>query len=102
MPGRFAGLAEPVILFLPHDGLQTDGMMIRNGRTDFGLATRLLHWVIALLILGLVALGFVMVRVAIDPALQFSLYQWHKSFGLTAFGLALLRLLWRLADRMPE
>ena len=76
--------------------------MIRNGKTEFGWVTILLHWVIAVLILGLIALGFVMVRTAIDPALQFSLYQWHKSFGMTALLLAVIRLLWRLAGRMPS
>lgn len=75
--------------------------MIRNGRTDFGWVTILLHWVIALLIVGLIALGFIMVRTAVDPALQFSLYQWHKSFGLTALLLAVIRLVWRLANRIP-
>jgi cytochrome b561 len=51
-----------------------------------------LHWLIALLILGLLVLGFVMTRQSIDPALQFSLFQWHKSFGMLALLLAAVRL----------
>jgi cytochrome b561 len=51
-----------------------------------------LHWLIATLILGLLVLGFVMTRQSIDPALQFSLFQWHKSFGMLALLLAAVRL----------
>ncbi|PDT80978.1 cytochrome b [Sinorhizobium sp. BJ1] len=75
--------------------------MLRNSESGFGTVTIVLHWTIALLILGLMLIGFVMRRTEIDPALQFSLYQWHKSFGFTAFGLALLRTIWWLAERTP-
>lgn len=54
--------------------------------------TIFLHWLIAVLILGLIVLGFVMTRPSIDPALQFSLFQWHKSFGMLVLLLALVRL----------
>ncbi len=53
----------------------------------------LLHWLIASLILGLLVLGFIMTRPSIDPALQFALFQWHKSFGMLALLLAAVRLL---------
>lgn len=52
-----------------------------------------LHWLIATLIVGLLVLGFVMTRQSIDPALQFSLFQWHKSFGMLALLLAAVRLI---------
>ncbi len=55
--------------------------------------TIILHWLIAMLIAGLLVLGFVMTRPSIDPALQFSLFQWHKSFGMLALLLAAVRLL---------
>jgi cytochrome b561 len=55
--------------------------------------TIILHWLIATLIAGLLVLGFVMTRPSIDPALQFSLFQWHKSFGMLALLLAAIRLL---------
>jgi cytochrome b561 len=51
-----------------------------------------LHWMIAILILGLLAVGFVMTRGSIDPGLQFSLFQWHKSFGMLVLLLAIFRL----------
>lgn len=57
----------------------------------YSFLTITLHWLIALLILGLIVLGFIMTRSAIDPALRFSLFQWHKSFGMLALLLSLIR-----------
>lgn len=76
--------------------------MLRNGDQGFGAITIALHWAIAALILGLMLIGFVMRRMEIDPVLQFSLYQWHKSFGFTALGLAILRTGWWLVERSPQ
>ncbi|WP_455271846.1 cytochrome b [Rhizobium herbae] len=75
--------------------------MLRNKRDAFGWGTIALHWTIALLIIGLIVLGYVMTRKNIDPEVQFSLYQWHKSFGMTALALALIRLVWWLASIHP-
>jgi cytochrome b561 len=75
--------------------------MLRNSESGFGAVTIALHWTIALLILGLMLIGFVMRRIEIDPALQFSLYQWHKSFGFTALGMAILRTAWWFVERNP-
>lgn len=60
----------------------------------------LLHWVIALLIVGLLVVGLIMGNVE-PPELKFKLYQLHKSFGMTVLALSLLRLLWRLTHRAP-
>lgn len=66
---------------------------MRDAADRYGRGTIILHWLIAVLILGLLVLGFVMTRPWIDPALQFSLYQWHKSFGMLTLLLAVVRLL---------
>lgn len=76
--------------------------MLRNSESGFGAITIALHWAIAILILGLILIGFIMRRMEIDPTLQFSLYQWHKSFGFTALGLAILRTAWWIAERSPR
>ena len=55
-----------------------------------------LHWAIAALFFGQVALGFTMERVK-SMALQFELIQWHKSFGFLILALAAIRLSWRVA-----
>ncbi|WP_105439064.1 cytochrome b [Neorhizobium sp. T25_13] len=66
--------------------------MPRRSADGYDLVAIALHWLIAVLILGLLVLGFVMTRRSIDPALQFSLFQWHKSFGMLALLLAAVRL----------
>ncbi|OCP01402.1 MULTISPECIES: cytochrome b [unclassified Ensifer] len=79
--------------------------MLRNDKAGFGWITITLHWTIAALILALLALGYIMRRLPVDPALQFSLYQWHKSLGFTVLGLAVIRTIWHLieiAPRAPE
>lgn len=76
--------------------------MLRNDEAGFGWITIVLHWAIAALILALIGLGFIMRRVPIDPALQFSLYQWHKSLGFTALGLATIRAFWHMVEHRPR
>ncbi|MDW5313912.1 cytochrome b [Rhizobium sp. PL01] len=75
--------------------------MLRNGLDAFGWVTILLHWTIAILIAGLLVLGYAMARPGIDPVLQFDLFQWHKSFGFTALGFCVIRVLWWLAGKHP-
>jgi cytochrome b561 len=60
-----------------------------------------LHWLTALAILGLICMGLIMTDLPRGSALQFTLFQLHKSVGVTVLGLTLLRLLWRLAHRPP-
>lgn len=76
--------------------------MLRNDKAGFGWITIVLHWTIAALILALIGLGFVMRRIPIEPALQFSLYQWHKSLGFTALGLAAIRAIWHVIESSPR
>ncbi|MCD2180927.1 cytochrome b [Rhizobium sp. GN54] len=70
--------------------------------TPYGPLSICLHWLIAALIFALIGIGFAMRRTEIDPALQFSLYQWHKSLGLTVLALAALREIHWLFARHPQ
>ncbi len=49
----------------------------------------------ALLIFGMLALGFYMIRIEVDMVSQYNEIQLHKSFGFTIYALACLRLAWR-------
>lgn len=79
-------------------------MRLRNTVEGWGLPARLLHWSMAVLILGLLGLGWTMVNVVgtADLVLRFRLTQLHKSFGFVVFALALLRLGWRAANPSPR
>jgi len=59
-----------------------------------------LHWLMAILLFGLLALGFYMHDLPLSPD-KLKLYSWHKWAGVTAFLLLAIRLLWRLTHRPP-
>jgi cytochrome b561 len=61
---------------------------------------RLLHWLMAALLIGLLALGFYMSDLPLSPE-KLQLYAWHKWAGVTAFILLAIRLLWRATHRPP-
>lgn len=74
--------------------------MLRSSPSTYGLVAIVLHWLIALLIIGQIVMGLVMVRLA-DQRLAFDLIQWHKSLGLLTLALVALRIVWRLLNRPP-
>jgi len=100
-------------------------MALMNTGRAWGWPARLIHWLLAVLILGLLAVGFYMVEVlgeartcdgAIAQAiavvygktencapdfLRIDMTQTHKSFGFIVFWLVVLRLLWRAVNRTP-
>ena len=59
-----------------------------------------LHWVLALGLVGLFAMGLYMADLPFSPQ-RLKLYNWHKWAGMTVLFLSLLRLLWRLAHPAP-
>ena len=68
--------------------------------THYTTTAKSLHWLMALLIFGLLALGFYMSDLPLSPEkLQF--YSWHKWAGVSVFVLVWLRLFWRLTHRPP-
>lgn len=71
--------------------------MLRNTPLSWGSLSIAMHWLTALLVIGMIAVGVFMTKVA-EPfsSLQFTLYQWHKSFGMLILVLAAIRLAWRL------
>jgi len=58
-----------------------------------------LHWAIAVLILSLIAVGFLMTQDWLPH--RFTVFQWHKSFGIVVLLLSVLRLIWRLTHKPP-
>lgn len=61
-----------------------------------------LHWLIALLIIGLLALGKFMTGLAEDDPWRFSLTQWHKTVGILVLLSVVIRLLWRITHTAPS
>lgn len=78
---------------------QEGGMF--DGVEGWSASARTLHWLVALGILSLLALGLVMVNAPLGAANKFDLYQWHKALGILVLPLLLLRSLHRLATGRP-
>lgn len=65
-------------------------------------ALRILHWVRALLVLGLMAAGLAMTELDDAVTAKFNLlYPWHKAFGLLVTLIVLAQLAIRAISRLP-
>lgn len=65
----------------------------------YSLVAIILHWLMALLILANLWLGW---RYGTATGMaKFDLMQWHKSIGITVLALSLVRLGWRAVRRPP-
>jgi cytochrome b561 len=79
-------------------------MPIENTEDRYGAVAILLHWSMALLIIGLAALGLYMVAL---PDVGFNtkkitLILYHKEFGLLVIALLAVRLAWRVTHILPQ
>ncbi|WP_371395737.1 cytochrome b [Fretibacter rubidus] len=61
----------------------------------------ILHWLIAIMIIGQLMGGKIMMWIEPTP-FKFELFQLHKSFGFIILGLSILRLIWRLMHEAPS
>lgn len=60
------------------------------------------HWLVAVMLVGMLGVGFYMTGLGDEEiSLKFSLYQWHKSFGILILLLTLARLGWRFLNPSP-
>ena len=59
-----------------------------------------LHWLMAVLLIGLFGLGLYMSDLPLSPD-KLMFYSWHKWAGVSAFLLVLLRLAWRVGHPPP-
>ncbi|SNY81643.1 cytochrome b561 [Nocardia amikacinitolerans] len=66
--------------------------------TRFGIAARILHWLMAVLILAMIGIGAAMVGYLGNYG---RLLSWHKTIGLAILALAVIRIAYRLRRRPP-
>ena len=75
-------------------------MTLFNGRDEFGLISRSLHWATALLVLAALVLGNRIAHMEVSlSALKF--FGYHKTLGVTVLALILLRIVWHLISAPP-
>ena len=76
-------------------------MQWRNTTDGYGLVAILLHWLVALAVIGLFALGLWMVELTYYDDWYRTAPFIHKSVGILLFLAVSLRLVWRLVNPHP-
>ncbi len=76
-------------------------MRLTNSATHYGLVSKLLHWVIALSIIGLIWLGWYMVDLTYFDKWYNQSLAFHKAHGMLVLGLALVLFIWKIVSPSP-
>lgn len=76
-------------------------MGFRNSSNGFGLVTRILHWVTAMLVLVAIALGYWITNTEISLA-SLKYFGYHKSIGTVVLVLIVIRILWHRISAPPH
>ncbi|MBT4879906.1 MAG: cytochrome b [Alphaproteobacteria bacterium] len=75
-------------------------MPFKDSKSSYGAISKAFHWTLALLILGMIGVGWYMVDV--PPPDKFFYYKIHKSTGICIVFLGILRLGWRFFVKKPD
>ena len=76
-------------------------MNIRNTKQDYGLISRILHWLIAVSIIGLIPMGWYMTRLSDEDVLYWRLLDLHEVVGLALLVLVPLKFMWLFLSPNP-
>src|SRR5690606_10085078 len=76
-------------------------VQLKNTNKSFGFVSKSFHWVMAIIVLALLSVGFLMTAMGFSP-LKLSVYTLHKSFGVLVLILVMGRAGWRLASPRPD
>ena len=76
--------------------------MLKNTTVSFGLISKTLHWSMAVILVGLFAVGLYMTDLDYYDALYHTLPWWHKSFGLLVMALLIIRYIWKHLNPEPQ
>ena len=77
-------------------------LSIKNSHNRYGLGAIALHWVMALVIIGMYPLGLYIDSLGYYDAAYKTVPHWHKSIGMILLALLVVRLLWRTITPHPK
>jgi len=81
-------------------------MGLKNTDTSYGHVAKAFHWIMFLMLAGMVIVGIYMHELPSETPEQasykFGIYDMHKSFGLLVLILVALRLGWRMINPVPK
>lgn len=75
---------------------------MKNTTSNYGWLTITLHWLVAIVIIGLFALGFWMVDLGYYDPWYKKGANLHKSIGVLLFALMIFRVIWRCIQMTPK
>lgn len=75
---------------------------MRTEVKNYNPIARLIHWVSAIVIIGLFSVGLWMVDLSYYSEWYRSAPHWHKSIGILLAGLTLFRLVWKSVTASPN
>lgn len=75
--------------------------MLKNSTESFGSLTKAIHWIMAALIIVLIAVGLYMADLDKEDPSRLQLFAMHKSFGVLAMVLLVVRLVWLRISPAP-
>lgn len=76
--------------------------MLKNTRQTYGSVSKLFHWTLTLLIIGLFILGLWMMELSYYDQWYQKAPHYHKSVGILVAIAMVLRLLWRWVNPKPQ
>ena len=76
-------------------------MQWRNSSSNYGLVSITMHWLVAVAVVGLFALGYWMVGLNNYSSWYRTAPDIHKSIGLLLLALMVVRIIWRFLNRGP-
>jgi cytochrome b561 len=77
-------------------------MRFRNSSMDYGLVSKSLHWLIVLIMIGLIGVGWYMVGLSDEDVWYWRLLDLHEAVGLSLFILFPLKLAWMSLSANPN
>ncbi|HCU88973.1 MAG TPA: cytochrome B, partial [Gammaproteobacteria bacterium] len=77
-------------------------MRIVNSETRYGLVSKVLHWVIAFAVIGLICLGWYMVDLTYFDKWYNQSLAIHKALGLMVLGLVVVLFFWKIISPSPN
>ena len=76
-------------------------MTLKNSKQSYGWLSIAIHWVMAVVLIGMFFVGNYMVDLDYYDTLYHTLPSWHKSVGILIAGVFVFRLVWNFSQTRP-
>lgn len=77
-------------------------MKIRNTSAEFGMVSKVLHWLIAVLMISLIVIGWYTSGLDDETVLYWRMLDLHITLGLSVFVLFFIKVIWMVLSPNPD